>query len=124
MHLFFFPAFVDARAHLDSGKLRALGVTYTARSGAAPSVPTLPELGYDIVAPTWHLLVAPAGAPPAIVQRLASEVHRVNALADMTDLLSRQGAETNTMGPDGLKKYVSAEFDRYRRVVREIGLKN
>ena len=123
VQLFFFP-FVDAKAHLDSGKLRALGVTYTVRSKVAPGVPTLPELGYDIVAPTWHMLVAPAGTPPAIVQRLADEVHRVNGLADVTELLARQGAETNTLGPDGLRKYVSTEFERYRRLVREIGLKN
>lgn len=123
VHLFFFP-FIDAKAHLDSGKLRALGVTYTARSRVAPGVPTLPELGYDIVAPTWHMLVAPTGTPAAIVQRLAGEVHRVNGLAETAELLARQGAEVNTLGPDGLRKYVSAEFERYRGVVREIGLSN
>ena len=124
VHLFFFPAFIDAKAHLDSGKFRALGVPYSARSRAAPAVPTLSELGYDIVAPTWHMLVAPSGVPTAIVQGLAAEVHRVFGLAEMTELLARQGAETNTLGPDGLRKYISAEFERYRGVVREIGLKN
>jgi tripartite-type tricarboxylate transporter receptor subunit TctC len=121
VQMFFFP-FLDAKAHLDSGRLRALGVTYTARSSGAPSVPTLQELGYDIVAPTWHMLVAPVGTPTPILKRLASEVHRVNGLAEMKELLARQGAEPNAMGPDELKKYLLAEFERYRQIVREIGL--
>ena len=70
------------------------------------------------------MLVAPSGVPTAIVQGLAAEVHRVFGLAEMTELLARQGAETNTLGPDGLRKYISAEFERYRGVVRGIGLKN
>ena len=123
VHIFFFPAFVDAKAHMDSGKLRALGVPYASRSSVAPQVPTLRELGHDIVAPTWHMLVAPAGTPPAVVKRLAGEVHRVNNLQEMKELLSRQGGESIGTDPEELKKYLVAEFDRYRRLVNDIGIK-
>ena len=123
VQLFFFPAFVDAVGHLQSGRLRALGVGDTRRSPAAPGIPTLTELGYDIVAPTWHVLVAPSGTPNAVVRLLATEVQRVNALEDMKRLLAQQGADATPMAPEVLKEYVAAEYARYARIVREIGIK-
>lgn len=123
VQLFFFPAFVDAMSHLQNGRLRALGVVDSRRSPAAPDIPTLPELGYQIVAPTWHILVAPAGTPNAIVRRLAAEVQRVNSLEEMKQILATQGAEQRSMAPDALREYVSAEHARYARIIREIGIK-
>lgn len=123
VQMFFFPAFVDAVSHLQSGRLRALGVVDTRRSPAAPDVPTLPELGYDIVAPTWHILVAPAGTPGAIVRRLSAEVQRVNSLDDMKQMLAKIGADATYATPDALKEYVSAEYARYARIIREVGIK-
>ena len=123
VQMFFFPAFVDAMDLLQSGRLRALGVVDTRRSPAAPHVPTMPELGYDIVAPTWHILVAPAGTPDAIVRRLSAEVQRVNSLEDMKRILARQGADATYMAPEALKSYVAAEYARYARIIRELGIK-
>ena len=124
VQLFFFPAFVDAASHLQSGRLRALGVVNTHRSPAAPSVPTLLELGYDIVAPTWHILVAPAGTPNAIVKRLAAEVERVKSMEDVKQMMARQGAEPLSMTPEELKQYLADEYARYARIVRETGIKS
>ncbi|MSQ53388.1 MAG: tripartite tricarboxylate transporter substrate binding protein [Betaproteobacteria bacterium] len=123
IQMFFFPAFVDAVGHLQSGRLRALGVVDTRRSPAAPEVPTLTELGYDIVAPTWHILVAPTGTPNAIVRRLAAEVQRVNALDDMKRILAQQGADASPFTPDALKAYLASEHARYARIIREVGIK-
>ncbi len=123
VQLFFFPAFVDAMGHLQSGRLRALGVSDTRRSSAAPDVPTLTEQGYPIVAPTWHILVAPTGTPNAIVRQLAAEVQRVNSLDDMKRILAQQGADATGMAPEALKEYVASEYARYARIVREIGIK-
>ena len=123
VQLFFFPAFVDAMGHLQSGRLRAFGVTGTRRSPAAPDVPTLPELGYDIVAPTWHVLVAPAGTPGPIVRLLAAEVQRVNTQEDMRRLLAQQGADATPMAPEELKNYLAAEYARYGRIIPELGIR-
>ena len=123
VQLFFFPAFVDAISHLQSGRLRALAVADSRRSPAAPDVPTLSELGYPIEAPTWHILVAPAGTPSAIVQRLAAEAERVTSLEEVKQILAKQGVEPRIMAPDALRKYVIEQFASYGRIIREIGIK-
>lgn len=122
VQFFFFPVFVDARSHLASGRLRALAVTTAKRSSMAPDVPTMSELGYDIVAPSWHVLVAPAGTPKAVVHRLAAEVHRINSLDEMKRVFASQGSEPNSMTPEALKEYIAAEFARYGQIVRETGV--
>ena len=75
------------------------------------------------MAPTWHVLVAPAGTPSAIVQRLAAEVKRVNSLPEMKRILEKQGAEPSSMTPAELKEYIAKEYDNYGRVIRELGIK-
>ena len=65
------------QAHVRSGRLRMLATTGNARSPVFPSVPTLKESGYDIVASAWFGLFAPAGTPPAVVERL----HQATAAA-------------------------------------------
>ena len=123
VQLFFFPAFVDALSHLQSGRLRALGVADSRRSQAAPEIPTLPELGHQIVSPAWHALVAPAGTRNAIVQRLAAEVQRVNSLEEVKQILAKQGSETRSMAPEALLEYIVSEHARYGRLIRDIGVK-
>jgi tripartite-type tricarboxylate transporter receptor subunit TctC len=123
VHMFFFPAFVDSTTHMQSGRLRALAVADSRRSPAGPNVPTLLELGYPIERPTWHILVAPANTPNAIVQRLAAEVQRVMALEDVRQMLARQGVEPRSMTPEALRKYVADQHANYGRLIREIGIK-
>ena len=123
VQFFFFPAFVDAMPHLRSGRLRALGVADSRRSPVAKEIPTLTELGYDLVAPAWFVMIAPAGTPGAIVQRLAAEVLRVNSLDEVKRFLADQGAEPGNMGPEALAEFIAAEHARYGRIVREVGIK-
>lgn len=123
VQFFFFPAFTDSMPHLRSGRLRALGVADSRRSAAAKDIPTLTELGYDLVAPAWFVMVAPAGTPAAIVQRLAAEVKRVNELDEVKRFLAEQGAEPGSMGPDALAEFITAEHARYGRMIREAGIK-
>ena len=123
VQLFFFPAFVDAMQHLRSGRLRALGVADSHRSPVAPEVATLPQLGYPrLVAPAWYALLAPAGTPNAVVQRLAAEVQRVYSLDAMKRFLADQGAESGQMAPEEIREFMAAEYARYGRMVRETGI--
>jgi len=123
VHLFSFPVFVDGMAHLRNGRLRALAVADSRRSPAAPDIPTFLELGYPIERPAWHILVAPAGTPNAIVQRLAAEVQRVTSLDDVKQMIAKMGVESSSMAPDALRKYVADQYASYGRLIREIGIK-
>jgi len=123
VQIFSFPAFVDAMAHLQNGRLRALAVADSTRSAAAPNVPTFTELGYPIERPSWHILAAPAGTPNAIVQRLATEVQRVASLEEVRQLLAKQGVEPRGMPPDALRKFVAEQYASYGRLIRDIGIK-
>src|SRR4051812_25357161 len=119
----FFPVFVDAKAQLRSGALRALALVDSRRSSVAPDLPTLPELGYPLEAAAWFALIAPAGTPEAIVQRLAGEVRRVLALEPMRRFLDAHGIEAGDLGPEAVGAYIAAEHARYGRMVRDTGVK-
>jgi len=119
----FFPVFGDAAAHVRSGALRPLAVVDSRRSALAPELPTLPELGYPLEAAAWFALIAPAGTPAAIVQRLAEEVRRVLALEPMKRFLDDHGMEAGDLGPEAVKAYIASEHARYGRMVREAGVK-
>jgi len=118
----FFPVFVDARAQVRSGALRPLAVVDSRRSPVAPDLPTLPELGYPLEAAAWFALIAPAGTPQAIVQRLAAEARRVLSLQPMKRFLDDHGMEAGDLGPEALKAYIASEHARYGRMVRETGV--
>ncbi len=122
VQFFFFPVFVDARALVRSGALRPLALVDSRRSPVAPDLPTLPELGYPLEAAAWFALIAPAGTPEAIVQRLAREVRRVLSLEAMRRFLDDQGIEAGDLGPEALKAYIASEHARYGRMVRETGV--
>ena len=119
----FFPVFVDARAHVRSGALRPLALVDSRRSPVAPDLPTLPELGYPLEAAAWFAMIAPAGTPEPIVQRLALEVRRVLSLEAMRRFLDDHGMEAGDLGPEALKAYIASEHARYGRMVRETGVK-
>ena len=118
----FFPVFVDARAQVRSGALRPLALVDSRRSPVAPDLPTLPELGYPLEAAAWFALIAPAGTPDPLVQRLAKEVRRVLALEPMKRFLDNHGMEAGDLGPDEVKAYIASEHARYGRMVRETGV--
>jgi tripartite-type tricarboxylate transporter receptor subunit TctC len=119
----FFPVFVDAAAQVRSGALRPLALVDSRRSPVAPGLPTLPELGYPLEAAAWFALIAPAGTPEAIVQRLAGEVKRVLSLEPMKRFLDAHGIEAGDLGPEALKAYIASEHARYGRMVRETGVR-
>jgi tripartite-type tricarboxylate transporter receptor subunit TctC len=123
VQFFFFPVFVDARAHVRSGALRPLAVVQPRRSPVAPELPSLPELGYPLEAAAWFALLAPAGTPGPILQRLAAEVKRVLALEPMRRFLDEHGIEAGDLGPEALAAYIAEEHARYGRMVRETGVR-
>src|SRR5258706_505811 len=115
-----FPVFVDAKAHVRAGALRPLALVDSRRSPVAPDLPTLPELGYPLEAAAWFALIAPAGTPETIVQRLAREMQRVLSLEAMRRFLDDHGMEAGDLGPEVGKAYLASEHARQRERGRDV----
>lgn len=106
------------------GKLRPLAVTSPKRLGPLPNVPTVAELGYPgFEAATWSGLVAPAGTPKAIVERLNAEAVKALASAEMQKKLQDDGSTPLGGTPQQFAEFLRAEHAKWGGVVREAGIK-
>jgi tripartite-type tricarboxylate transporter receptor subunit TctC len=108
--------------HVKTGRLRAIAVTGSKRSPAVPDLPTIAESGvpgYDSVA--WFGVLAPAGTPPAIVNKLNAEIIKVLKSPDVAKRLSSQGAEPAYNTPDEFSAYIKTEMVKWAQVVKASG---
>lgn len=104
-----------AAPHIRAGKLRALAIVGSTRSGALPGVATLaelklPEASFD----GWYAVAAPARTPPAILQRLVREVTAVMGEPELQEMLRAQAMEPVAIGPAALRTQMELEIARYR----------
>ena len=107
-------------AQVKAGKLRAIGLTDSARSPAAPDIPTLAEQGIaGVVVPSWYALLAPAGTPPALVQALAAEINAQLAQPATREALAAQGLVLWTLSPEQLGAHIRAETQQWARIIRD-----
>jgi tripartite-type tricarboxylate transporter receptor subunit TctC len=108
-------------AFIKSGKLRALGVTTTARATALPDVPPIGDTvaGYEVG--SWQGLFVPAGTPPAIVQKLNAEVRRIFTLPDVREKLVALGTEVATTTPEEFISFIRDEIAKWEKVVKASG---
>jgi tripartite-type tricarboxylate transporter receptor subunit TctC len=107
-----------------AGKLRALGVGSLKRNPVLPDVPSIAEAGvpgYETV--NWFGLVAPAGTPPAIVERLHKEITAVQDLPQVKKQFDSDGATIVRMSPAAFGDYMVADMNKWERVVKEGGIK-
>ena len=116
--------FASALPHVKSGRMRALGVTTAKRSPATPDVPTLIEggvAGYDYS--TWYGLLAPAGTPKAIIDKLNATNRKVLARDDIKQRLESQGVDPIVNTPAEFTAYVKSETEKWGKVVKATGAK-
>lgn len=111
--------------HIAAGKLRGLAVTGAKRLGAAPDLPTLQEEGLaGFVVTTWYSLVAPAGTPPEIVERIGREVGKFLAVpaarARMRDIAVDPAEDTS---PRYLDTVLRSDLAKWRKFITENGIK-
>jgi tripartite-type tricarboxylate transporter receptor subunit TctC len=107
-----------------AGKLRALAVTTSKRSPAIPDLPTLAEAGVPgYESSTWHAWFAPAQTPAAIVERLSAELAKSAKSAEVVARLAPDGSEPIGSSPEQLREFVVKDIARWRKVVREAGIK-
>ena len=119
-----FATYASAIQHVQSGKLRALGIAGQKRTPLMPDLPTFAESGlptYD--AELWYSLLAPAKTPKAVVDKLNAALATALKSPDVMKQLAQQGFETRTSTPAELKTYIGKEMARWERVITENNIK-
>jgi tripartite-type tricarboxylate transporter receptor subunit TctC len=119
-----FSSLVQTTPHIRSGKLRALGTGGKQRSPVLPDVPTIAEAGvptYEAV--NWWGIMAPAGTPQPIVEKLHKEVTAVLNSEETQKQFSSEGATVVQMGSAEFGKFAEAEMKKWERVVKEGNIK-
>jgi len=115
----------SAMPHVKAGKLKAIAVTSAQRSPALPDLPTIAEAGpvpgFD--ASSWFGLLAPAGTPADIVNRLQQETAKALATPVLKERLLAQGANPSGMPPQRFAQYIDAETKKWSQVVKASGAK-
>ena len=110
--------------HLQSGKLRALGVASLKRSPVMPDVPTLAEQGLArFEAVSWYALMVPAGTPRPVIDRLNAETTRLFARPELKDKLAALGMTPAAGKPSDLAATIQAETVRWAEVIRQKNIK-
>ncbi len=119
-----FDNLASALPQIKAGKVRALAVTTARRSSFMPDLPTMQQAGvsgFDIS--TWFGVFTPAGVPPAVVERLHTEIVRTLQLADIRERLATFGAEPVGNTPAQFAAFIRAEQPKYARIIKESGAK-
>jgi len=110
--------------HIQAGKLRPLAVTSRKRSALLPGVPTLAESGFpDYQAGSWYGVLAPAGTPRPIVERLNGAIVKALKQPVVAKRLAAEGAEVIGSTPEEFGAHIKAELARVGQVVRAAGIR-
>ena len=133
------PALIDAMAgqvhmlfgnvlssltHVKTGRLRALAVTTAKRSMVLPDLPTVSESGVPgYENSTWFGLLAPAGTPAAVLNKLNAELVKASQSPDIVDRLAPDGGEPVGSTPEQFGRHLALEIARWRKVVKDAGMK-
>ncbi len=117
----------SALPQIKTGRLKALAVTSARRSDAVPDLPTVEEAGGPLLkgyeASSWFGLLAPAGTPKDVVQRLQQETAKALASPALKERLLAQGAIPGGMSSADFSKFIGAETTKWARVVKAAGAK-
>jgi tripartite-type tricarboxylate transporter receptor subunit TctC len=119
-----FLQYAVAKPHIAGGKLVMLATPSGKRSAAIPDVPTIAESGlpgFDVE--PWFGIVAPAGTPTAIVNRLNAEIGKIMQQNDVKEMLASVGAAPSISSPQEFGKFIDSEVTRWAEVVKASGAK-
>lgn len=108
---------------MKDGKLAALGVSTARRADVMPDVPTLAEQGLkDFDISLWFGVWAPAGTPPAIVQKLNGQITAILQSAEVREQFAKLGITPSPMKPDEFARFVRGQIDTYRKIVQQANI--
>jgi tripartite-type tricarboxylate transporter receptor subunit TctC len=113
------PAFLP---HVKAGRLKALAITASTRSPLLPEVPAMTEAGLaGVQGGSWHAVVAPAGTPRAIIERLNQTLVATISVSELRNQLLNQGAQPVGGSPQELRKFMQTEGEKWGRVIQSSG---
>ena len=105
-------------------KVTALAVGSTKRSASLPEVPTVAELNYPgFEATLWLGLLAPAGTPKIIIDRLNNELVAITATSDFKMAMEKNGADATSNSPEQFATLIKSDAEKYGRIVKKLGIK-
>ena len=119
----FFGNLASTLGHIQSGRLRALAVTSAKRSPILPLVPSMAEAGvtgaeiYE-----WNVILAPAGTPEAVVQKLAAALQKALESPEVVARIAQLGGELQKGNPDAAQSFIRQQMALWARVVKERGI--
>ena len=113
-----------AMGQVRAGKLKALGVTTLGRSGSLPELPSFVEQGYaEFEAVSWQAVLAPAGTPKAIIERVSRELIRIIKSDEVRARMLGQYFSAAGTAPEALSGLMKSERERWARVIKAAGVK-
>ena len=119
-----FPSVPTAIPYIKAGKLRGLGVTMAKRTAALPDVPSIAEAGVPgYEATQWVGMLAPAGTPRPIIDRLNQEMVKLLKSPDVRDRLIADGADPAPTTPEEFGAYIKSETEKWTKVIKAAGIK-
>jgi tripartite-type tricarboxylate transporter receptor subunit TctC len=118
-----FAVMQPLQPQIQAGKLRAIGVTTAKRFPLLPDIPAIAETFPGFEALAWNGILAPAGTPPAIVQRLNSEFNAVMKLPDVVAKMNGMGFDLIGGTPADFAALIKAEREKWIPVIRKAGIK-
>jgi tripartite-type tricarboxylate transporter receptor subunit TctC len=118
-----FTTTISAAPHIKSGKLRALALTSAKRQPSMPDVPTIGETIPGYRAEAFQGMVAPAGVPKAIVDKLGAEVARIVKLPDIAERFRLDGADPVGSTPQEFAAFLKTETQKWTKVIKDAGIK-
>jgi tripartite-type tricarboxylate transporter receptor subunit TctC len=118
-----FASVLELSGHIKAGKLKALAIASKQRVAALPDVPTLEEAGISgAESGSWLGLLAPAGTPQAVVDKVSRDLQQVLAMPDVQQQLVAQGAVARGGTPADFNNLIAADRKRYARIILENNL--
>lgn len=117
---------LQAKPHLEAGRIKAIGVTGERRMSTLPNVPTLAEQGlkdeaYRVTG--WLAMAAPAGTPKAVVDRIAAELRAACQLPDVRSRIAAMGFEIKDSSPEAFDAVYKQELPVWERLIKQSGAK-
>jgi len=118
-----FPSMTSVMPHVRAGRAKAIAITSLQRSALAPDIPTVAETGVPgYEASIWNGILAPAGVPAPLVQRLNAEIQRALAAPETRERFVALGADIGGSTAPEFRAYIEAEIKKWSRVLRDAGI--